>query len=250
MKVIGGAMRRVRTGIYGLDELIQGGFPQGRSILVSGTCGSGKTTFGIQYLYMGAEVYGEPGIYVTLDERPNLIREDCLNFGWDLRKLEAQNMLQIIDGTVARLGFPTEEEFTLPSTALDVDKLLLEILAAIKRFGAKRIVIDSLAALGLSLRSEDEIRKAMLKISYLLGKAGITSVLISEISEEKKYSKYGIEEFLVDGVIILHYLGVGGSTTRALQILKMRGTKHSEYLHPMEITDKGIVVKKVEETEI
>jgi len=243
-------MRRIRTGIYGLDELIEGGFPQGRSVLVSGSCGSGKTTFGIQYLYMGAEVYGEPGIYVTLDERPNLIREDCLNFGWDLRKLEEQNMLQIIDGTVARLGFPTEEEFTLPSTVIDIDKLLLEILAAIKRFGAKRIVIDSLPALGLSLKSEDEIRKAMLKLSYLLGKAGITAVLISERSEDKKFSKYGIEEYLVDGVIVLHYLGVGSTTTRALQIVKMRGTKHSEYLHPLEITDRGIVIKKVEETEL
>jgi len=243
-------MRRIRTGIYGLDELIEGGFPQGRSVLVSGGCGSGKTTFGIQYLYMGAEVYGEPGIYVTLDERPNLIREDCLNFGWDLRKLEEQNMLQIIDGTVARLGFPTEEEFTLPSTVIDVDKLLLEILAAIKRFGAKRIVIDSLPALGLSLKSEDEIRKAMLKISYLLGKAGITAVLISETGENKRFSKYGVEEYLVDGVIVLHYLGVGSTTTRALQVVKMRGTKHSEYLHPLEITDRGIVIKKVEETEL
>ncbi len=159
-------------------------------------------------------------------------------------------MLQIIDGTVARLGFPTEEEFTLPSTVIDIDKLLLEILASIKRFGAKRIVIDSLPALGLSLKSEDEIRKAMLKLSYLLGKAGITAVLISETGENKRFSKYGVEEYLVDGVIVLHYLGVGSTTTRALQIVKMRGTKHSEYLHPLEITDRGIVIKKVEETEL
>ena len=244
-------MKRVKTGIHGLDELIEGGFPLGRTVLVSGACGSGKTTFGIQYIYAGAELYGEPGIYVTLDERPHLIREDCLNFGWDLRKLENENMIRIIDGTVARLGFPTEEEFALPSSGIDIDKLLLEILASIKRFGAKRIVIDSVAALGLSLRSEDDIRRALLKLSYLLGKAGTTSVLISEIeTDSKRFSKYGIEEFLADGVIVLHDIGVGGGTTRALQIVKLRGTKHSEYLHPMEITERGIVVKQVEESEL
>jgi len=244
-------MKKTKTGIYGLDELIEGGFPTGRTVLVSGSCGSGKTTFGIQYIYNGAEQYGEPGIYVTLDERPSLIREDCLSFGWDLRKLENENMIRIIDGTVARLGFPTDEEFTLPSTGVDIDKLLLEILSSIKRFGAKRIVIDSVAALGLSLRSEDDIRRALLKLNYLLGKAGTTSVLISEIdADSKRFSKYGVEEYLADGVIVLHYIGVGGGLTRALQVVKMRGSKHSEYIHPMEITNKGLVVKKVEETSL
>ncbi|MEM4662439.1 MAG: ATPase domain-containing protein [Candidatus Diapherotrites archaeon] len=244
-------MKRTKTGIYGLDELIEGGFPTGRTILVSGSCGSGKTTFGLQFIYNGAVLYDEPGIYVTLDERPSLLREDCLSFGWDLRELENKNMIRIIDGTVARLGFPSEEEFALPSSTLDLDKLLLEIIASIKRFGAKRIVIDSVAALGLSMRSEDEIRRGLLKLSYLLGKAGTTSVLISEVEvDDKKFSKYGIEEFLCDGVILLHYIGVGGGITRAIQVVKMRGSKHSEYIHPMEITKRGIEVKKIEEPNV
>lgn len=242
-------MKRIKSGIPGLDELMEGGFPQGRTFLVSGACGSGKTTFGMQYIYSGAEYYGEPGIYVTLDERPQLLREDCLNLGWDLRKLENENMLRIIDGTVARLGFPTEEEFSLPSSGIDVDKLLLEILSTVKRFGAKRIVIDSVAALGLSLKNESDIRRVLLKLGYMLGKAGTTSLLISEIeNESKKFSKYGVEEFLSDGVLVMHYLGVGESTARALQIVKIRGTRHSEYLHPMEVGDRGIIVKRIEET--
>ncbi|MCX8189748.1 MAG: ATPase [Candidatus Diapherotrites archaeon] len=244
-------MKKTKTGIYGLDELIDGGFPTGRTILVSGSCGSGKTTFGIQYIYNGAELYNEPGIYVTLDERPSLLREDCLNFGWDLKELENKNMIRIIDGTVARMGFPTEEEFALPSTGLDIDKLLLEILASIKRFGAKRIVIDSVASLGLTLRTEEDIRRGLLKLNYLLGKAGTTSLLISEIEvDDKRFSKYGVEEYIADGVILMHYIGVGGGITRALQVVKMRGVKHSEYIHPLEITKRGIEVKRIEQADI
>ncbi len=74
-------MQRVPTGVNGLDELMEGGFPAGRSILVSGACGTGKTIFGVQYLYQGAAKYSEPGVYVTLDERPDLIRQDMLRFG-------------------------------------------------------------------------------------------------------------------------------------------------------------------------
>lgn len=241
-------MDRVRTGVIGLDGLLEGGFPSGRSVLVSGGCGTGKTTFGVQYIYSGAENYGEPGIYVALDERPKIIREDSLNFGWDLRRLEEENMLQILDGAIARIGVPSDEEFALPSTGFDVEKLLIEILTSIKRYGAKRVVIDSIPSLGYNLKTEHDIRKAILKLGYMLDKAGATSVLISEIGEGKnKFSKYGVEEYLVDGVIVLHYMGVGMTSNRTLHIRKMRGTKHSEDLHPLEIGDRGLVVHKIEE---
>lgn len=245
---MGDSMERVRTGIIGFDELVEGGFPAGRAILVSGGCGTGKTTFGMQYVYAGAEKYGEPGIYVTLDERPNLIRQDCLNFGWDLKRLEQENMLQMIDGAIARIGIPSDEEFALPSTGFDVDKLLIEILTSIKRYGAKRVVIDSIPALGYNLKSEDEIRNSILKLGYMLEKAGVTSILISEMGDGKnKFSKYGVEEYLVDGVIVLHYMGVGMTSNRTLHIRKMRGTKHSEDLHPLEIGPRGIVIHRIEE---
>ena len=241
-------MERVRTGIIGLDELLEGGFPAGRSMLVSGGCGTGKTTFGVQYVYAGAEKYGEPGIYVTLDERPSLIRQDCLNFGWDLKKLEEENMLQIIDGAIARIGLPSDEEFSLPSTGFDVDKLLIEILTSIKRYGAKRVVIDSIPALGFNLEGEHDVRKAILKLGYMLEKAGVTSILVSELGSKKgSFSKYGVEEYLVDGVIVLHYMGIGMTSNRTLHIRKMRGTKHSEDLHPLEIGQRGIAIHRIED---
>jgi KaiC/GvpD/RAD55 family RecA-like ATPase len=242
-------MNRVKTGVPGLDELIEGGFPEGRSILISGACGTGKTIIGMQYLYMGATKYKDPGIYVSLDERPELVRQDMLRFGWDIRTLENQNMLQIIDGSIAKIGLQSEEEFSMPATGFDIDKLLLEILRATKRIGAKRIVIDSIPALGFNFENDNQIRAAILKLSYLLMKMGITTLMITEIEEgNNKFSRYGVEEFVADGVITLHYMGLGsGRSNRTMHIRKMRATKHSEDLHPVEITtEKGVIISKVE----
>ena len=238
----------MKTGITGLDPLIEGGFPAGRSILVSGGCGTGKTILGIQYVYGGAKNYNEPGVYVTLDERPELIREDVLRFGWDLKKLEEKNMINIVDGSIAKLGMPSEEEFSLPVTGYDVDKLLLEIMRVIKRIDARRVVIDSIPALGFNFENVNDVRKAVLKVSYMLMRSGVTSILVSEMQEgSNKFGKYGVEEYVVDGVIVLHYMGVGTASNRTLHIRKMRSTKHSEDLHPMDISDKGITVHKIEE---
>ena len=241
-------MNRVATGIKGLDDLMEGGFPEGRSVLLSGACGTGKTIFCSQYVYNGAKKYSEPGIYVTLDERPDLIRQDVMRFGWDFRKLEEEKMLQIIDGSIAKIGIPSEEEFSMPSTGFDLDKLLLEIVRATKRIGAKRLVIDSIPSLGLNYNSETEVRNAILKLSYVLMRSGVTSLVTSEVNEgENKFGKYGVEEYVVDGVIVLHYMGIGTQSNRTLHIRKMRATKHSEDLHPIEIGNSGIVVHKVSE---
>ena len=240
-------MNRVATGITGLDELIEGGIPEGRTILISGGTGTGKTIFCTQFLYQGAKKYNEPGIYVTLDERPDLIRQDMARFGWDLRKIEDENLIQIIDGSLAKIGLPSEEEFSMPATGFDIDKLLLEIMRTTKRIGAKRLVIDSIPALGLNFDGDIQVRNAILKLSYLLMRIGVTTMMTSEIPEgSNQFGKYGIEEYVVDGVIVLHYRGIGTRSSRTLEIRKMRATKHSENLHPLQITQKGIVIQKVD----
>jgi KaiC/GvpD/RAD55 family RecA-like ATPase len=240
--------KRIKTGIPGLDELLEGGFPENRSVLISGATGTGKSIFGIQYLYNGAKKFNESGIYVTLDERPELIREDMMRFGWNIRELEEQNRLFVLDGSIAKIGIPSEEQFSLPVTGFDLDKLLLEIVRIAKRINAKRIVIDSIPALGFNFENENEIRKAVLKLSYMLSRIGITSVLISEIDETSgKFGKYGVEEYVVDGVIVLHYMGAGMQSNRTMHIRKMRSTKHSEDLHPVKIGENGFQVHKVQE---
>jgi KaiC/GvpD/RAD55 family RecA-like ATPase len=240
-------MNRVKTNIPGFDELVEGGLPEGRSFLVSGGTGTGKTIFATQFLINGVKL-NEPGVYLTLDERPELIREDMLRFGWNLRKMEDDGLLKVVDGTMAKLGMPSDEEFSLPATGFDLDKLLLELMRAIKKVKAKRVVIDSIPALGLNFENEHEIRKAVLKIVYLLARAGVTTVFTTEINEDsKQLGKYGVEEFVADGVIVLHYMGIGTQSNRTLHIRKMRATKHSEDLHPIQITDAGMKIHKVEE---
>lgn len=234
-------MNRTKTGIPGLDEKIEGGFPEGRTVLVTGATGTGKTILSLQFVYEGAKKYKEPGIYVTLDERAELVRKDVERFGWNLKQLEEQNLFEIIDASVARIGMPSQEQFSMPAAGFDLDKLLLEILRSVKRIKAKRVVIDSIPALGLNLESENEIRKSILKITFLLSKLGVTSIVTSEIPEGSNvFSKYGVEEYVVDGVIVLHYLSIGSKANRTIHIRKMRATKHSESLHPIKVSEKGL----------
>lgn len=242
------SLNRVQTGIPGLDNLMEGGLPEGRAFLVVGSTGTGKTIFCLQFLYNGATKFNEPGVYVTMDERPELIRQDCMRFGWDLRKLEQENLLQIIDGTSGKIGMPSEEEFSLPATGFDLNKLMLEVMRAVKKTGAKRVIIDSVPALGFNFENESEVRKAVLKVSYMLSRIGVTSIMVSEVEEGAKgFGRYGVEEYVVDGVIVMHYMGIGTQSNRTLHIRKMRSTKHSEDLHPLEITEKGLIVHNIEE---
>ena len=245
---------RVPSGIYGLDELIEGGFPEKRNILISGACGTGKSIFCVQYLYKGAVDYGEPGIFVTFDEPPYKIREDMVKFGWDLKALEKSGDLKIVDASVTRMGMVSEEKTSLTPGIFDFDQIALEIMKIIRESRAKRIAIDSLPAMALHLKDSADIRRAMFKLSLLLSKAEVTALLTSEIPEQSlstgqamSFSKYGVEEYIVDGVLLLNYLGVGSQATRTMYIRKMRATEHSSDIHPMEITNKGIVIKKVEE---
>jgi len=238
---------RVKTGIPGFDELIEGGIPKGRTILVSGGTGSGKSIFSMQFIYQGA-LAGEAGIYVTLDERASLLREDCAKFNWNLEKLENSGMLSLIDGSVAKIGLPTEEKLGLPATGFDLDKLLLEILRIARRTNAKRCVIDNIPSLGLNFEGISDVRKSVLKMAYIMTRAGMTSILITEVEEgSKQYGRYGVEEFVVDGVISLHYMAASTGRGRTMHIRKMRATKHSEDIHPMEIGKDGIKIHRIED---
>ncbi len=246
---------RLKTGITGLDELIEGGFPDGRIVLVTGGCGTGKSIFALQYLYSGATDFGEPGVYVTFDEMPDKIRQDMLQFGWNLKALEDSGKFAIIDATSARAGTPSDEEHAMLPGQLDVDRLFVEVMTVARNIGAKRIAVDSVPAMAFHLDEPSEIRKSILKLAYVVSRSGLTAVITSEVPEQSlgsgqslHFSKYGVEEYVSDGVIMLNFLGLGGSNnTRTIYVRKLRGTKHSTEIHPMEITDKGIVVKRIDD---
>jgi len=245
-------MERIPSGIDGLDPLIEGGFPKGRTILLSGGCGTGKSIFGLQYLYKGALDHGEPGLYVTMDERPELTREDALRFGWDIKALEDEGKLIILDLTGTKIGVTSDEKYAV-TDKLDLDRLILKIMQTAGEIGAKRLVIDSLPAMGLHMENENEIRNMILKLTYMIRKSDLTAIMISEVPEQNigsgpmTFSKFGVEEYVADAVILLHYLGIGTDSNRTLYIRKMRGTKHVEDIIPLQITDHGIHLVNPEE---
>jgi KaiC/GvpD/RAD55 family RecA-like ATPase len=220
---------RVPSGIPGLDNLMEGGFLKGSTNLISGGAGTGKTIFCSQFIWEGLQK-GETCMFITLEERPEDILGDVKRFGWDFEKYIKEKKL-----------FLTYQD---PFQITDVTSPLLD---EIKQKKVERVAIDSTAVFGMYYKEAFEIRKQLFKLLSGLKDIGVTSVLTSELPEETNIlSKFGVEEFVVDGVIVLHFIGIGGEGFANIQIRKMRRTKHANSWYPMEITDKGIVVKKEE----
>jgi len=244
-------MERVETGIPGLDELIEGGFPKKRMILVSGATGTGKTTFSMQYLLHGAKK-GEPGLYIAVDQRPKSVREDMKSLGFDVEEMEKEGKLAILDASSAKVGYTSDERYSIPQIGLDIDELILKIMDLIDKIGAKRVVLDSIPGLGMQIEDEHEVRSIILKMNHMFSEENVTAIMTSEVPEQNlkidkmKFSKYEAEEYVADGVIMLHYLGVGSESNRSMFIRKMRATEHTEDILPLEIGEKGIEVKPPE----
>ncbi|HOC77218.1 MAG TPA: gas vesicle protein GvpD [Methanofastidiosum sp.] len=237
---------RVKTGIKGLDELIEGGLPKSSSILLSGEAGTGKTIFSLQYIYSGAKDYGEAGIYVTFEEKPEELRREALQFGWDLKKYETKKKIVILDAASLRVGVPSDEDFYMKSD-VDLKSLLSKLYEIAMDIDAKRIVIDSLPAFFFSEDSE-KMRDDIYMMGRVLAETKATSILITEIINGQGYSRFGYEEFITRGVITLHL--VEGEKAmprmseykRSIFIRKMRETNHKIKQYPFSITNDGIVV--------
>lgn len=217
---------RVKTGVPGLDDLIDGGLIPKNLMLLTGTAGTGKTTISSQFIYEGAKKYGENGVYVTFEEPVESIKSSCLNYGMDFAELEEQN----------KVAFVKYDPFHIE----DIYEL---IETNIKRIDAKRVVIDSISALGLYVKETPEIRRMIFNIAFLLRRLNCTAILISEILPmQESLSRFGVEEFVTDGVIVLYYTRTGSQFSRAVTVWKMRSSSHSSKLHPYKITEKGVVV--------
>jgi len=223
---------RVATGIKGFDSLIQGGFKKNSVNLVAGTAGSGKTIFSIQFLLHGV-LHGEPGIYITFEEKKKKTYEDMLAFGYDLAKYEKE-------GKFAYLEYSPEQ----------VRKVLVEgggiVEAMIEKIKAKRIVIDSITSFSLLYQDELTKKEAALSLFELINKWDCTAILTSQNETKDDETISAALEFEVDGIIILYHVKRKGIRTRAIEILKMRGTKIPEKTFKLDITKKGIVVNQKE----
>jgi KaiC/GvpD/RAD55 family RecA-like ATPase len=235
-------LERVPTGIEGFDELCERGLLRNRSYLLSGSTGTGKTIFGIQYLYNGITKYGEKGIYIATEERPDQLRENVLEFGWDLEALENEGKLVIVDACSAKIGIPSHEKY-VDMRPFDIGSIVDQIIEIQNRIGAKRAVVDSTTSIGYHLLDSTKIRIELLKLSTTLEIIGLTSILTCELLEGAiENSRFGIEQFVAEGVIKLSTKQVDNIYLSNITIIKMRGSNHSKQIHPYEITSKGIKI--------
>jgi KaiC domain protein len=239
-------VERVKTGVPGLDEILNGGIPKRNVVLLSGGPGTGKTIMSQQFLIVGAVKYNEPGIYVTLEEHPAQIRRDMSLFDWyevgkvDIRKLEDEGKIAIVDAFTAGIGRYAEKERYVVTDPTDVTLLSDVIREAIKDIGAQRAVIDSVSTLYLTKPSV--ARNIVLQLKKVLAGLGVTALLVSQVSaSERGFGGPGVEH-AADGIIRLDLDEIKGELKRSLIVWKMRGTAHSLRRHPFEITDKGIIV--------
>jgi len=233
-------VKRVKTGIPGMDEILNGGFPKRNVVLLAGGPGTGKTIFGMQYLWAGISQYDEPGIYVALEEHPVQVRINMEQFGWDVRPYEENGKFAIVDGFTAGIGEAAKREKYVVRAPDDVQALVDVIRAAIRDIGAERVVVDSVTTLYLT--KPVVARNTVLQIKKVLSGMGCTAILVSQVSvTDRGFGGPGVEH-AADGIIRLDLEEIKGELQRSLIVWKMRGTAHSMRRHPFEITNNGIRV--------
>ncbi len=220
--------KRMPTGVPCLDSLMEGGFIENSVYLVTGATGTGKTIFACQFIWHGLQ-RGEKCVIISMEESAEEIKSDVARFGWDFEKYEKKGTLKIIY-----------------HDPVQVDKLGTTIRNEIQGMDAKRFVLDSTSAMSLAIDNKSLIRRRIASIVSTIKKHdNCTGLIITEIPEgSKKLSRFDVEEFVAEGVVLLNYLGMGMETSRSLQIRKMRRTDHGKDVYPMSITSKGIVIKK------
>jgi KaiC/GvpD/RAD55 family RecA-like ATPase len=221
-------MERIKSGIPGFDELMEGGFEEGSINLLTGKTGTGKSIFSFQFIYNGAIEHGDVGLYITTEETGNNIKKQAERFGWDIKSAEKKGLIKI-----------------MAVDPFDLETLADKITESVNMQKAKRVVIDSVSMFELYMQDAYKVRKSLFKVIQKLRDTKKTSILVAEILEESKgLSRCGVIEFMVDSVIILQYLGIA-KYKRSLSIRKMRMTDHSTDIHPFEIKRNGIEVHSV-----
>ncbi len=219
----GNIMRKIQSGIPGLDKMLHGGFIEGRPYLVIGGPGAGKSIFTMQFL-MVAINRGENALYVTLEEPFNEIRQNMATFGWDTSKV------RILDAS------PEGREKDMEDYSLDY--LATELAHELDTKRHKRVAFDSTTTLRMLDQSDYMARRRILSIMKILANSNCTSLLICEGGTRE----IQMESFLARGVIKLYTTTVSGEKIRAIGIEKMRGTSFDEHIRPFSITNTGIQV--------
>ena len=229
-------VQKIPTGIEGFDDVCRGGIPAARSTLVSGTSGTGKTVFSLQYLHHGICNFDEPGIFITFEESPLDIIRNAASFGWDLQKLIDQNKLFILDASPDPDGQDVAGNF-------DLSGLIERISYAIRKYKAKRVAIDSITAVFQQYDAIYVVRREIFRLIARLKEIGVTTVMTTErVDDYGPIARYGVEEFVSDNVVLLRNVLESEKRRRTLEVLKLRGTVHMKGEFPFTMGDDGIIV--------
>ncbi|WP_020577075.1 circadian clock protein KaiC [Actinopolymorpha alba] len=232
------AIEQVRTGISGFDDVALGGLPAGRCCLVTGTTGSGKTLFAVEFLARGITGFDQPGVFVTFEETPDDIRRNAASLGVPIKTWEAQGKWAFVDASADI----AEEEPTIGE--YDLGGLVARIGHAVRRVGASRVSVDSLGAIFTRYDAVGIVRHEMFRIVAGLEALGVTSVVTAErVTDYDGVSRFGVEEFVVDGLIILRNALHEDRRRRTIEVAKCRGLAHrtGEWLFTID-PDRGIVI--------
>jgi len=230
-------VNKIKTGIPGLDHIAMGGLPSGRTTLISGTSGSAKTVFAVQYLIEGIRK-GEHAVFITFEEFPKDIRNNMLSFGWDIEKAEKEGKWAFVDAS------PRAGETTIEAGTYDLGALLVRIRAAVERIGAKRLSLDSLGAIFSQFSDQALVRRELFNITSAFKEMGLTALITAErVEEYGEIARFGVEEFVADNVIILRNTLEAEKRRRTIEILKFRGTNHRKGEFPFTVLpSQGIIV--------
>ena len=228
---------KIETHIPGFDLVGEGGLPAGRATLIAGTAGSAKTVFATQFLAAGILEANDAGVFVTFEDPAEDIRRNMYSFGWDIPKWERDGRGAFVDAADAG------EEPTPVVGSYDLSGLLARIQHAAKKVGARRVALDSLNALFVRFSDRSLLRSELHRITSTLKADGMTIVFTGERTEDYgEVTRFGIEEFVADNVVILRNILADERRRRTLEILKFRGTSHQRGEVPFTITENGIVV--------
>jgi circadian clock protein KaiC len=231
---VDGGIAKAPTGIHGLDEITNGGLPQGRPTLVCGSAGCGKTLLAMEFLVRGALDYGEPGVFVAFEETAKELTENVRSLGFDLDKLIRQKKLFIDYVQFDRNDIQETGEYNL-------DGLFIRLADAIDTIGAKRIVLDTLETLFSGFENEAILRAELRRLFRWLKERGVTAVITAERGDGA-LTRQGLEEYVSDCVILLDHRVYDQLATRRLRVVKYRGTTHGTNEYPFLIESTGIEV--------
>jgi KaiC/GvpD/RAD55 family RecA-like ATPase len=203
----------------------------------------------MQFLVGGAKL-GEPGLYISLEEKPERMKANLSSFGWDLDGLEHDGKITFIDATELRKPSSrinqgmvgAEDRITLTLPEVTLGSLLRTIRRVAAEEGTQRIIVDPITSLMLRYPEEVKRRKALLLFFDALESTGCTCLMISELRTSELERKFQLEEFLSEGVVLLHTMVHDGNVIRGVQIEKMRGIAHDTQLRPYQISDSGVEV--------